>query len=119
VEVFVLAKAALGIKRVCPACHQPFYDLQKNPAKCPNCAHAFDPSEVLRGRRGRNTEDMRKPEEAKLAKPLDGGDVPDLTDGEEGAETEEELLEDASDLGEDEDDVSEVIDNVNEGGEER
>ena len=114
-----MAKASLGIKRLCPSCHQPFYDLQKNPAHCPNCAHSFDPSEVLRGRRGRGTDDFRKADEVKLAKPLEGADMPDLTEGEEAAETEEELLEDASDLGEDEEDMSEVIDNVNEGGEER
>ena len=33
-----------GIKRSCPACEVSFYDLNKTPATCPKCGHAFDPS---------------------------------------------------------------------------
>jgi uncharacterized protein (TIGR02300 family) len=117
-----LPKSSLGTKRICPNCHLPFYDLTKSPAHCPNCAHTFDPTEVLRSRRGRGNEPVAKAEEAKAAKapPADSevaevGDVPEAED----EEADEELLEDASDLGEDEDDVAEVIENVDEGGEER
>ncbi len=117
-----LPKASLGIKRICPNCHLPFYDLHKSPAHCPNCAHAFDPAEVLRGRRGRGNEPVAKAEEVKLAKAPAEAEVPevgDVPEAEESEEADEELLEDASDLGEDEDDVAEVIENVDEGGEER
>ena len=118
-----LPKASLGTKRICPNCHLPFYDLQKSPAHCPNCAHTFDPTEVLRTRRGRGNEAVAKAEEAKAAKaPAADSEVPevgDVPEAEEGEEADEELLEDASDLGEDEDDVAEVIENVDGGGEER
>src|SRR5262249_33986518 len=116
----VLPKASLGTKRICPNCHLPFYDLHKSPAHCPNCAHAFDPTEALRGRRSRGNEPVAKAEEAKVAKApaegAEGAEVGDVAETEEGEEADEELLEDASDLGEDEDDVAEVIENVDEGG---
>ncbi len=111
-----MAKPSLGVKRICANCHQPFYDLNKNPAHCPNCDQTFDPGEILRGRRGRGNEDVKKIDEPKLAKAPETGDAAEVAEGEEGEEAEEELLEDASDLGEDEDDMSEVIENVNEGG---
>ncbi len=118
-----MPKANLGTKRICPNCHLPFYDLTKSPAHCPNCAHEFDPTEVLRSRRGRGNEALAKAEETKAAKaPAADSEVPevgDVPEAEEGEEADEELLEDASDLGEDEDDVAEVIENVDEGGEER
>jgi uncharacterized protein (TIGR02300 family) len=116
-----LPKASLGTKRICPNCHLPFYDLQKSPAHCPNCAHVFDPAEVLRGRRSRGNEPVAKAEEAKLAKAPADAELPEVGDVAEGEEEEadSELLEDASDLGEDEDDVAEVIENVDEAGEER
>jgi uncharacterized protein (TIGR02300 family) len=118
-----LAKASLGTKRICPSCHQPFYDLTKSPAHCPNCSHEFDPTEILRSRtKTRGPEEVKKVEEVKApppkdAEPPEAGDVPETEEGEE--EEDEELLEDASDLGGDEDAVSEVIENVDEGGEER
>jgi uncharacterized protein (TIGR02300 family) len=117
-----LPKASLGTKRICPNCHLPFYDLHKSPAHCPNCAHAFDPSEALRGRRSRGNEPVAKAEEAKIAKPpadAEVAEVGDVPEAEEGEEADEDVLEDASDLGEDDDDVAEVIENVDEGGEER
>jgi uncharacterized protein (TIGR02300 family) len=117
-----LPKASLGTKRICPNCHQPFYDLQKSPAHCPNCAHNFDPTEVLRTRRGRGNEVIPKAEETKVAKaPAADAEVPEVGDVPEAEdeEADEDVLEDASDLGEDEDDVAEVIENVDEGGEER
>ena len=33
-----------GTKRVCEACGDKFYDLNKNPVVCPLCGHSFDPS---------------------------------------------------------------------------
>ena len=118
-----LPKASLGTKRICPNCHLPFYDLTKSPAHCPNCAHVFDPTEVLKSRRPRGNDAVAKQEEAKAAKAppqdADTAEVGEVPETEEGEEADEELLEDASDLGEDEDDVAEVIENVDEGGEER
>ena len=112
-----MPKSSLGTKRICPNCHLPFYDLSKSPAHCPNCAHNFDPAEVLKGRRTRGNEPVAKPEEVKVAKPPADAEIPEVGEAaetEEGEEADNELLEDASDLGEDEDDVAEVIENVDE-----
>ncbi len=119
-----MAKASLGTKRICTSCHQPFYDLNKNPAHCPSCGHNFDPTEVLRTRaKTRAPEEVKKVEEVKVVPVKDveapeAGDVPD-PEAADDDEEDEELLEDASDLGGDEDAVSEVIENVDEGPEER
>lgn len=41
------AKPDLGEKQLCPECEKKFYDLGKNPAVCPYCAHSFDPAEIV------------------------------------------------------------------------
>lgn len=117
-----MPKPSLGTKRICPNCHQPFYDLQKSPAHCPNCSHEFDPAEMLRGKRTRGNEPAAKAEEVKSTKKTAGGDIPDIEEigeAEETEDAEDEVLEDASDLGEDDEDVSGVIENVDGAGEER
>jgi uncharacterized protein (TIGR02300 family) len=42
-----MAKIDLGTKRVCPGCAAKYYDLGRNPAKCPKCDFEFDPTEDL------------------------------------------------------------------------
>ena len=121
-----MAKAELGIKRVCPSCGARFYDLRRNPAACPSCGHNFNPDDLVRSRRARSApvEEAPKPvepEKAKVvppAKPVgEDGEVPEEVAGDE--EAEDELLEDASDIGEDGDDIGEVMENVDEPAEER
>jgi uncharacterized protein (TIGR02300 family) len=51
-----LAKADLGIKRVCPSCQARFYDLQKRPIECPKCHFAFEPESLFKQRRTRQPE---------------------------------------------------------------
>ena len=51
-----LAKADLGIKRVCPSCQARFYDLQKRPIECPKCHFAFEPEALFKQRRTRQPE---------------------------------------------------------------
>ncbi|MGB1540576.1 MAG: TIGR02300 family protein [Rickettsiales bacterium] len=45
-----MANPALGTKRECPKCSAKFYDLKKNPAACPICAHSFDPEAPVKKR---------------------------------------------------------------------
>ncbi len=40
----------LGTKRLCPACHAKFYDLNKSPAVCPKCGEEFVPKPILPSR---------------------------------------------------------------------
>ena len=37
----------LGTKRLCPACHTKFYDLNRSPARCPKCGEEFVPKPIL------------------------------------------------------------------------
>lgn len=53
-----MANEQLGIKRDCPNCNARFYDLRKDPAECPKCAHVFVPELILKPRRTRPDEDM-------------------------------------------------------------
>ena len=38
-----MAKAELGIKRVCLSCNMRFYDFNRSPIVCPGCGAKFDP----------------------------------------------------------------------------
>ena len=38
-----MAKAELGIKRVCLSCNMRFYDFGRSPIICPGCGAVFDP----------------------------------------------------------------------------
>ena len=76
-----MAKADLGIKRVCPSCAARFYDLQKRPIECPKCAYTFEPESLLRQRR------LRVPEPVQKVEPVVD---------EEAEDTEAEELEDES-----------------------
>jgi uncharacterized protein (TIGR02300 family) len=46
-----LADPALGNKHICPNCQAKFYDLNRQPARCPKCASEFDPEEAVKYRR--------------------------------------------------------------------
>ena len=48
-----MAKADLGIKRVCLACGMRFYDFSRSPIICPGCSAEFDPENIIKSRKGR------------------------------------------------------------------
>ncbi len=64
-----MSKPELGIKRDCPECGARFYDLNKEPAHCPKCAHDFVPESLLKPRKTRAEEDPAKKETDETAKP--------------------------------------------------
>ena len=51
-----MAKAELGLKRVCLGCGARFYDLNKVPAFCPHCGKEFDPLASSHSSRSRQSE---------------------------------------------------------------
>ena len=55
-----MAKAELGIKRVCSSCNMRFYDFDRSPIICPGCGAVFDPQ--------RNTKSQKSPSEPKAQK---------------------------------------------------
>jgi uncharacterized protein (TIGR02300 family) len=97
---------SLGTKRACPSCNARFYDLDKNPAKCPKCGHSFDPAVLVKARKSRTEKkvvEIRAPErptpaeKEKAKKKIEGlpeieafGDIEPM-EGEEQIEELEEM----------------------------
>lgn len=97
-----MAKAELGLKRICVACGAKFYDLMRSPVVCPKCG-TEQPAEQPRFRRPGGAEEKAKPKRA--AEPV-------LEEAELEVEVEESdedaVIEDADDL-EGEDDLGAEI----------
>ena len=109
-----MSKPEWGTKRICLQCGEHFYDLGKDPIKCPHCGDEMSVEEFLklqalmagkskRGGKGKIHEELEviSTEEAVF----------------EDTDDELELIEDASDLGDDHHDMAEVMDNVEKGEE--
>ncbi len=127
-----VAKPEWGTKRTCLNCDSHFYDLQRNPIRCPRCNSSFiAPETSFRAQRQSsikkiikeiitiNTNDniernipVRTQSSVPLP-PINGaieseGDEEALRDADD-EETGNPLMEDASDLGADDDDMAEVM----------
>ena len=50
-----MAKAELGIKRVCLSCSMRFYDFDRNPIICPGCGAEFDPQRLTKSQKSSRT----------------------------------------------------------------
>jgi uncharacterized protein (TIGR02300 family) len=106
-----LGKVELGVKLTCDSCGARFYDLNKQPAKCPKCQAVNSRPVVFKApRRPIVDEEAKRAAAAAAAKPApaedeETGDVDD--------EDEEGVIEDTSDLGEDDDDVEVVVEDDN------
>ena len=119
-----MAKPEWGTKRLCPSCGARFYDLNKNPAVCPQCGAKVKGDTLARYRRTAKETVKPKPSaeeatkaNAKDAEETDFEDDDDFEvmddDSEDIAdEDEDDVIEDASDLGEDDDDMSEVMEHI-------
>ncbi len=69
------ATDARGLKRVCVHCGIRFYDMNKRPIKCPNCANEFSGEIKLKARRGRVAAVSEIEEKAKVPVPADDADT--------------------------------------------
>jgi uncharacterized protein (TIGR02300 family) len=107
-----MAKAELGLKRICVACGAKFYDLLRSPAICPKCG-AEQPAEQPRFRRPGGAEDRAKLKRA-AAEPV----LEDAALEVEVADADDAVIEDADDL-EGEDDLGAEIEVEPGAGEER
>jgi len=111
-----VTKAEWGTKRICSECGTRYYDMRRDPPKCPKCGAVFEATSAKAKRKPAIPEDkVAKP---RKPKPVDDLELESkvLEDGGDKDE-EEELIEDASELGEDEEDVAEVIETKVEGEE--
>ena len=50
-----MAKADLGTKRVCLSCGIRFYDFKRSPILCPGCGAEFDPENIIKNTKRRQT----------------------------------------------------------------
>ena len=46
-----MAKAELGVKRVCLSCSMRFYDFDRSPIICPGCGAKFDPQRLTKSQK--------------------------------------------------------------------
>ena len=109
-----MAKPEWGTKRTCLQCGEHFYDLRKDPIKCPHCGDTVSVDEFLRLQMACAGKVRR------LNKGKTHEEIEELTpeaDFAEAGDDDLELIEDASDLGDDNHDMAEVMDNMEKGEE--
>ena len=70
-----MAKAELGIKRLCGSCGMRFYDFKRSPILCPGCSTEFDPNHIVKSRKSRSASKA-----AEKAVALDDDDALDIID---------------------------------------
>jgi uncharacterized protein (TIGR02300 family) len=116
-----VVKASWGTKRTCQNCAARFYDLNKNPIKCPKCGREHDREDFVKVRRGRGaaaaaagSAAAAAAAKALLAKNKKVEEA--ATDEAADIEADDEALEDTDDLGDEAEDIEvEVEDDKGEG----
>ena len=95
---------SLGTKRLCPACHVKFYDLNRSPAKCPKCGEEFVPKPILPSKQDQM--EAAQAEAGKVAE-LEAPEVADVVEAAEVEEAAAEIPEDVAEVAlEDAEDVA-------------
>jgi len=116
-----VVKASWGTKRTCQNCAARFYDLNKNPIKCPKCGREHDREDFVKVRRGRGTAaaaagSAAAAAAAKLALAKNKKVEDAALDDEADIDADDDALEDTDDLGDETDDIEvEVEDDKGEG----
>jgi len=109
-----VAKPEWGSKRLCTGCGDRFYDLQRDPIVCPKCGVVFDPEQMTRLKRARNSPPPEpKPKPAVVAANDDDADAADAPDEETediGDGPDDDIL--ATDDDESGDDIGELVEGV-------
>ncbi|RMF34568.1 MAG: TIGR02300 family protein [Alphaproteobacteria bacterium] len=102
-----------GVKRVCPGCGSRFYDLNNDPATCPECGESFTLDQLsLKRTRTERSEQKAVPEKAAAA--VDPED--DLLDDDDGdIEVGDDILEE--DDGDDDVPLDEIAERTDEDSE--
>ena len=107
-----MAKAELGLKRVCLGCGARFYDLNKNPATCPSCGKVFDPLASSRSSRSRQSEVVKtqsKKSKADKSKQNEGSSSTEI-----GIEDDDEKIQDVEGLNIDAEDDEVFVEDIEE-----
>ena len=76
-----MAKAELGIKRLCGSCGVRFYDFKRSPILCPGCGAEFDPNHIVKSRKaGRRQGQQVAAADDNEVMDIDDDDLNDLDD---------------------------------------
>lgn len=110
-----MSKPEWGTKRICLQCGERFYDLGKDPIKCPHCGDTLSVEDFLR-LQAASAGKTKRTGRGRIHEDLENIAADDTAFG-EAADDELELIEDASDLGDDHHDMAEVMENVEKGEE--
>ena len=101
-----MAKAELGIKRLCGSCGMRFYDFKRSPILCPGCSTEFDPNHIVKSRKSRSASKASEKAVALDDDALDIIDDDDLDDDlDDQADVNSKSDDDDDDLDFDEDDM--------------
>ena len=111
-----MSKPEWGTKRICLQCGERFYDLGKDPIKCPHCGDEMSVEEFLKLQAAMAGKSKRGGK-GKVHEDLEVISAEDTVFEDTAGDDELELIEDASDLGDDHHDMAEVMDNVEKGEE--
>ena len=107
-----MAKAELGVKRICLSCSMRFYDFKRSPIVCPGCGAEFDFKNLTKGKKSREVKKAKSKESISEnavdfeGEPSNGGDGPDKADA--GNDDEINFDEEDEDEDENEDDTDET-----------
>ena len=99
-----MAKAELGVKRVCLSCSMRFYDFKRSPIVCPGCGTELDLKNLAKGKKSRAVKKTKTKEDVS-----DGAidsDGESITDG-DGLDKTNDDTDDEIDFEEDADDTEE------------
>jgi uncharacterized protein (TIGR02300 family) len=103
-----MAKAELGIKRLCGSCGMRFYDFKRCPIICPGCSAEFDPNHIVKSRKSRSaskaSEKAAALDDDDALDIIDDDDLDDQADANDKADNDDDDL----DFGEDDMDVDDA-----------
>lgn len=105
-----MPKEEWGVKRLCPHCNSRFYDLNKDPMTCPECAQTFT-VESLVGGRGRTLVNDKTRGSHQTNDDADLTDDDDLDDDGGDVDLDDDLLEEEDDDNVSLDDIADVASN--------
>ncbi len=99
-----MSKAEWGVKRACPKCNERFYDLNKDPAECPNCGNVFEIASLYQSDIRSPSSAVKDKEAKKELNPIDD----ELIEDDDEVVVDDELLEDDDDDTVSLDDIADV-----------
>lgn len=109
-----MKKDKLGTKRTCLECNAKFYDLNKDPIKCPKCGAEFAIDDFTKHTFATGAKKIKKDEVFDDETSFNDEDM--LDEVLQDADDDLDVMEDTSDISDDSHDMAEVIGNLDKNG---